>query len=161
MSDVMRRDRYARIRKQLTELLPQTQEPLTHRATVAAVLHHKIPKVSWTGFYMLHDGDLIVDAYQGPLACQVLTAGRGVCWLAMERKTTVVVGDVQSFPGHVACDARSRSEIVVPIFGPDGEPVGVLDVDSHELDHFDEIDEEGYESVVRMLEERWNGAGKP
>jgi GAF domain-containing protein len=108
---------------------------------------------------MLRDGDLVVEAYQGPVACLVLERHTGVCWAGIDRAETIVVPDVHRFPGHIPCDDRSRSEIVVPLFDGDGVPVGVLDVDSHRPDHFDDVDREGYESVVRLLEERWYGRG--
>lgn len=155
MSDSSRRARYARVRDQLAGLIAKTADPLAHRATAAALLHHKVPGVSWTGFYMLRDGELVVDAFQGPVACLVLAPHTGVCWAAIDRRESLVVADVHAFPGHIACDSRSRSEVVVPVFGAGGEPIGVLDVDSHRPDHFDQVDREGYESVVRLLEERW------
>ena len=149
-------NRFRRIRDQLAELIAGTDDPTAHRATAAALLHHKVPGASWTGFYMLREGDLVVDAYQGPVACLVLERHVGVCWAGIDRAETVLVADVHAFPGHIACDSRSRSEIVVPVFGADGTPVGVLDVDSHLPAHFDEEDREGYELIVRMLEARWN-----
>ena len=157
MAHDARRERFARIREQVTELIETTDDPVAHRATAAAGLHHKIPGVSWTGFYMLRQGDLVVDVYQGPVACLVLERHTGVCWAGVDRAETVLVPDVHVFPGHIPCDGRSRSEIVVPMFGSDGVPIGVLDVDSHRPDHFDDLDKEGYESVVRMLEHRWYG----
>jgi GAF domain-containing protein len=156
MTDARRSDRWRRVREQIADLIGATTDPTAHRATAAAILHHKVPGVSWTGFYMLRGGELIVDAYQGPVACLVLERRRGVCWAAVEQRRTVVVPDVEAFPGHIACDSRSRSEIVVPVLAGDGAPVGVLDVDSHAPDHFDEIDRAGYEAVVRMLEARWS-----
>lgn len=156
MSDDRRRARFERLREQIAELIGKTDDPVAHRATAAALLHHKVPGVSWTGFYMLKDGELVVDAYQGPVACLVLARHTGVCWAALDRRETMVVDDVHAFPGHIACDSRSRSEVVVPIFDREGNPIGVLDVDSRNEAHFDEVDAEGYESVIRMLEERWN-----
>jgi GAF domain-containing protein len=161
MSDDSRQRRYERVGAQLAELIAKTADPVAHRATAAALLHHKVPGVSWTGFYMLRDGELVVDAYQGPVACLVLEAHVGVCWAGIDHAQTVMVGDVRDFPGHIACDSRSRSEIVVPITGPDGAPIGVLDVDSHRTNHFDHIDRRGYESIVRLLERRWKGCQAP
>jgi len=156
MTNNHRPNRWARIQIQLAELCGKTSDPTAHRATAAALLHHKVPGVSWTGFYMLKDGELIVDAYQGPVACLVLDRPRGVCWTAMASRETQLVADVETFPGHIACDSRTRSEIVVPILGSNGEAIGVLDIDSHRPDHFDETDREGFESIVRWLEHRWN-----
>lgn len=157
MKDETRRARYLRIRDQIAELIAKTDDAVAHRATAAAVLHHKLPGVSWTGFYMLKNGDLVVDAYQGPAACVVLARHTGVCWAGIDRDETVVVPDVNAFPGHIPCDAGSRSEIVVPVRGADGRPIGVLDLDSHRPGHFDEIDRVGCETVVRLLEQRWFG----
>ena len=157
VSGAARRERYQRIAVQLSELLAKTNSPAAHRATAVALLHHKMPGVSWTGFYLLHDGELVVDAYQGPLACLVLEPHVGVCWAAIDRDQTQVVADVHTFEGHIPCDSRSRSEIVVAIHDADGNPIGVLDVDSHLPDQFDEVDAEGYEMIVEMLECTWNG----
>jgi GAF domain-containing protein len=143
--------RYLRVRDQLADLVRATPDPTARRATAAALVHHKTPGVSWTGFYMLRNDQLIVDAYQGPLACLVLAPHQGVCWAAVDRRETVVVADVHAFPGHVACDSRSRSEIVVPLQGPGNELIGVLDVDSHHLAHFDDTDRMGLEAIVRVL----------
>jgi GAF domain-containing protein len=157
MSDDARRKRYERVREQIGELIASTDDRTAHRATVAAILHHKVPGVSWTGFYLLRDGELVVDAYQGPVACLVLEPHVGVCWAGIDRRETIVVPDVHAFPGHIPCDDRSRSEIVVPVLDADGTAVGVLDVDSHRADHFDQVDREGYESIVRLLEHKWFG----
>lgn len=156
-ADSKRLARYHRLRDQIAELIAKTDDPVAHRATAAALLHHKLSGVSWTGFYLLKGGELVVEAYQGPVACLVLEAHNGVCWAGIDRRESVLVDDVESFPGHIACDSRSRSEVVVPIFGAEGEPIGVLDVDSRLKSHFDNADVAGYESVVRMLESRWNG----
>jgi L-methionine (R)-S-oxide reductase len=154
-SDPRRRARFERIRNQLVELMTKTDNPVAHRSTAAALLHHKVPGTSWTGFYMLRDGELAVDAYQGPVACLVLAPHQGVCWTAIDRGETVVVPDVSAFPGHIPCDSRTRSEIVVPLFGKNGRPSGVLDIDSHRPAHFDDTDRQGYEMVVRALEGAW------
>jgi len=156
MTNQQRRDRFQRIADQLAELMAKTDDRAAHRATAAALLHHKTPGVSWTGFYMLKEGELVVDAYQGPVACLVLEQHAGVCWAAIDTDQTQIVSDVHAFPGHIACDDRSRSEVVVPIHDDDGRPIGVLDIDSHKEDQFNEIDGEGYELIVKVLEERWN-----
>jgi GAF domain-containing protein len=159
MNKTARRQRFSRITRQIEELISATDDPVAHRATAAAILHHKVTGVSWTGFYMVRHHDLVVDAYQGPVACLVLERHTGVCWAGIDRGETVLVPDVHTFPGHIPCDDRSRSEIVVPLFDKEGNTIGVLDADSHHPDHFDEVDREGYESVVRLLERRWYGEG--
>ena len=155
MSEAGKRQRYERIAEQLAELLSKCDDRTAHCATAAALLHHKVPGVSWTGFYFLKGGELVVDAYQGPLACQVLERHVGVCWAAIDNDATQVVDDVHAFPGHIPCDARSRSEVVVPIHDASGTVIGVLDVDSHRAAHFDAVDAEGYERIVRLIEDRW------
>ncbi len=157
MASTARRTRFERIATQLEELIRVTPDPVAHRATAAALLHHKVPRASWTGFYMLKAGRLVVDAYQGPVACLVLQEHTGVCWAAVDRGEPLVVPDVHAFPGHIACDAHSRSELVVPLRGPDGAVAGVLDVDSHEPSRFDEEDLAGYRLVVRVLERAMEG----
>ena len=156
MKDEARRERYKRMVEQLEELLAKTEDRTAQCATTAALLHHKIPGVSWTGFYFLKGGELIVDAYQGPVACQVLEEHVGVCWAAIDANATQIVADVHAVESHIACDANSRSEVVVPIHDAAGTPIGVLDIDSHRPGHFDEVDGAGYESVVKLLEKTWN-----
>ena len=143
--------RYGRIYEQLKGLLAKTNDLNARLATVTAVVHHKMDYFFWTGFYMLIDGDLIVRTYQGPVACQVLEKGRGVCWAAIQRGEAVVVEDVHLFPGHIACDSRSNSEIVIPLKDQKGEIIGVLDVDSREKASFDEVDREWLERIVELF----------
>ena len=100
------------------------------------------------------DGSLNVDVYQGPVACLVLEPHAGVGWAAVDRREPVIVPDVHAFPGHIACDGRTRSEIVVPHLDESGEVIGVLDIDSHRPDAFDDEDREGLELIVAMLEGR-------
>ena len=97
------------------------------------------------------DGDLIVGPYQGPVACIHLEKNTGVCWAGINRAETIVVPDVEKFPGHIACDSRSKSELVVPLKKPDGKIIGVLDVDSSSLDSFDEVDAEWVEKILALL----------
>ena len=148
-----RPSRFERIRDQLEKLFATTTVPVARRATAAALLHHKIPSVSWTGFYLLHDGELIVDTYQGPVACLRLEPHTGVCWAAIDRREPLIVPDVHAFPGHIPCDARTRSELVVPLFRPDGTPSGVLDIDSTTPERFTAADLEGYTLIARFLEQ--------
>ena len=143
--------RYARIEAQLGELFEKAADPVARMATAAALLHHKMPHFFWTGFYFLRGGDLIVGPYQGAPACVVLAPHRGVCWAAIDRRATVIVPDVRDFEGHVACDGRANSEIVVPLRDGTGEIIGVLDVDSADFEAFDEVDEEKLEEVLAMI----------
>ncbi len=156
MTDEKRTARYQRIADQLGELIAKTDDRTAHCATAAALLHHKIPGVSWTGFYFIKDGELVVDAYQGPVACLVLNRHEGVCWAAIDSNVTQLVADVHAVESHIACDANTRSEVVVPIHDKDGSPIGVLDIDSHNTAHFSETDAAGYEVIVNLLENRWN-----
>jgi L-methionine (R)-S-oxide reductase len=143
--------RYQRVYSQLPPLLAETESKTARLATIAALLHHKMPRFFWTGFYLLDRGELTVGPYQGTLACLVLAKNQGVCWAAVNRRQTVVVPDVHKFPGHIACDSRSRSEIVIPLLDEHGAVWGVLDVDSRSLDAFSEVDREWLEKIVRLV----------
>ncbi|MCP2520767.1 GAF domain-containing protein [Candidatus Aminicenantes bacterium AC-708-M15] len=142
--------RYKRIYNQLSDLLLKTNDRIARMATIVALLHHKMPHFFWTGFYRIVNGELIVGPYQGPLACQVLEKNKGVCWACINRRETIIVPDVEKFPGHIACDPRSRSEITVPLW-EDNKVYGVLDVDSKELNAFCEIDRFWLEKIVKLL----------
>jgi L-methionine (R)-S-oxide reductase len=143
--------RYERIYTQLQELVKKSNSTTARMATIVAVLHHKMDTFFWTGFYMLENGELTVNVYQGPVACQILEKNKGVCWAAFNKKETVVVEDVHQFPGHIACDSRSNSEIAVPFKNPQGEVVGVLDVDSKEKAAFDETDARWLEKILDLV----------
>jgi len=151
MDKTKKEGRYQRIYEQLKDLLTKSRNPEARMATIVAVLHHKMEYFFGTGFYMLTDGELIVRTYQGPVACQVLEKNKGVCWAGINRAKTVVVPDVHKFPGHIACDSRSNSEIVVPVFNPEGKVVGVLDVDSTSYAAFDEVDAAWLEKIVALI----------
>ncbi|MDP4207052.1 MAG: GAF domain-containing protein [Bacteroidota bacterium] len=144
-------NRYSRIYSQLTELLEKCELPRARMATVSAVLHHKMDYFFWTGFYLLTDGDLIVANYQGPVACMVLACNQGVCWTGINRNETIIVPDVHQFPGHIGCDSRSKSEIVIPLRDSVGTIIGVMDIDSKELNSFDEVDAEWLEKIVGLI----------
>jgi len=141
---------YARIFDQVSALLVKSNNPIACMATITALLHHKM-NFFWTGFYLLHDGRLQVGPYQGALACIDLKKDTGVCWSAIQLKQTVVVQDVHDFPDHIACDSRSKSEIVVPLYLSDGEIEGVLDIDSDSLGMFDETDAVWLEKFVKLI----------
>jgi GAF domain-containing protein len=143
--------RYERITNQLTALFKQPSNPTAQMSTTCALLHHKMPHYFWTGYYLLQNNRLIVGPYQGPLACQILAEKKGVCWAGVLDKKTVIVPNVHEFPGHVACDSRSNSEIVIPWLSDDGNVLGVLDVDSRKFDAFSEIDREWLERIVGLL----------
>lgn len=151
MDPLKKRERYDRLYEQLSGLMKKTPDPDARMATIVAVLHHKMEYFFWTGFYFLKDGELTVKTYQGPLACQVLEKDTGVCWAGLNSGKTVVVPDVHKFPGHIACDSRSNSEIVVPVAGPDGRVLGVLDADSESFGSFDQVDAEYLERIVRLI----------
>jgi GAF domain-containing protein len=143
--------RYRRVAAQLEELYAEVTDPIARMGSAAALLHHKMPHFFWTGFYRLVDGDLVVGPYQWPLACMVLERHTGVCWAAVDRGESILVPDVHAFPGHIACDARSRSEVVVPVRDRDGETRAVLDVDAEKPDAFRETDVEGLQVIGDLI----------
>jgi GAF domain-containing protein len=142
--------RYERIYFQLKELLNKTDDKIAKMATIVAILHHKMPHFFWTGFYRIINGELIVGPYQGPLACQVLEKNKGVCWACINRKEAIIVPEVEKFPGHIACDPRSKSEITIPLLEKN-VVYGVLDVDSTKINAFCEVDRFWLEKIVKLL----------
>jgi len=151
MEDKKKEGRYSRIYKQLSELVLKSHSASPRMATIVAVLHHKMDYFFWTGFYLLENGEMTVNMYQGPVACQILEKDKGVCWAAFNKKETVLVEDVHQFPGHIACDSRSSSEIVVPLKNKDGEVIGVLDVDSSKKAAFSELDAKWLEKILELV----------
>ncbi|MBN2829699.1 MAG: GAF domain-containing protein [Candidatus Cloacimonetes bacterium] len=146
-----KRNRYQRIYEQYTELLTKTTNTFARMATLSALLHHKLENISWTGFYHLVEGELTVLSYQGPVACQILKGNTGVCWAAINQGKAQVVPNVHDFPGHIACDSRTNSEIVIPIIDLDNKVTAVLDIDSFEFNTFDEIDREELERLCKLI----------
>lgn len=120
-------------------------------ATINAVLTQHFPGFFWTGFYRVCGDRLIVGPYIGTVGCLQIAIGKGVCGTAAARRETVIVDDVTAFPGHIACDPRSKSEIVVPVAGPEGELIAVLDIDAEEQGFFDEHDRLGLERICRLF----------
>ena len=151
MNDKKKEGRYKRIYKQLEEILKKTDNKNARMATIIAVLHNKMDYFFWTGFYLLDKEKLIVNQYQGPVACQELEKDIGVCWTAINTKQTIIVRDVEKFPGHIACDSRSKSEIVVPIKDNNNNIIGVFDIDSNELNSFNNIDEEELKKILELI----------
>ena len=121
-------------------------------ANAAALLYHTLEDLNWAGFYLMENGKLVLNAFQGKPACIEISVGKGVCGTAVAAKETQRVENVHLFPGHIACDSASNSEIVVPLFGKNGEVVGVLDIDSPMFARFDEDDQAGLENFARIIE---------
>ena len=151
MEEIKKEGRYSRIYQQLSELVKKRNNTQARMATIIAVLHHKMDYYFWTGFYLIENGEMTVNMYQGPVACQVLEKNKGVCWAAFNKKETVIVEDVHAFPGHIACDSRSNSEIVVPFKNQIGEITGVLDIDSKEKASFSETDARWLEKILELV----------
>jgi L-methionine (R)-S-oxide reductase len=149
LRDVPRQAAYAQLLEMQRLLLEGSDDPIAGMATTSALLHHAFGHL-WTGFYrVVEPGRLLrVGPYQGSLGCLDIAFGRGVCGTAAAERRTVVVRDVHDFPGHITCDPRSRSEIVVPVFDGQGALIAVLDIDSPVLDAFGDADREGLEALV-------------
>ncbi len=152
MDEKKKEGRYQRLLQQISQLLEKSPDEQAAMATIASVLYNKMEYFFWCGFYRLDGNRLIIGPYQGPTACQVLERG-GVCLASVEQRTTVIVPDVHKFPGHIACDSRSKSEIVIPVKNKMEEITGVLDVDSKELGSFTEIDKIYLEKITSLLTE--------
>jgi len=141
---------YANLVAQLRSLLKDEYNFIANTANFSSLVYNALPDVNWAGFYLLQDHELILGPFQGKPACVRIPLGKGVCGFAAKQCETVIVPDVSEFPGHIACDPESKSEIVIPLF--DGERVlGVLDVDSATLGRFDDQDAEGLNELVTVL----------
>lgn len=143
--------RYERIYQQIKELTTKIDSTLSRMATINALLHYKMDNFFWTGFYLLQNDQLLVGPYQGPLACLTLEKHTGVCWTAIFKKKTIVVKNVNEFPGHIACDSRSKSEIALPLFDQKGNVTGVLDIDSDQYENFNEVDARHLEQITTLV----------
>ncbi len=137
--------------KRMEGLVEDENDPVAKMANIAAELHHG-RGYFWTGWYRVHGAELVLGPFQGPTACTRIQKGQGVCGTAWERGSTVVVPDVEEFPGHIACDPRSRSEIVLPVRDADGQVVAVLDIDSDRKNAFGEEEQEFLEALVQRIE---------
>ena len=143
--------RYLELTPQIEALIAGESNLVANLANVAAALKEAFG-FFWVGFYLAEDRELVLGPFQGPVACTRIGFDQGVCGRAFTNRETIVVPNVDEFPGHIACSSAARSEIVVPIFGVEGEVLGVLDVDSDRLDSFSEADRKGLENIVRVIE---------
>lgn len=151
MRDDDKSARYAEVAKEIAAVLDGEANLVARMATVSNILHHAFGHYFWTGFYLVDPEkpeELVIGPYQGTLGCLRIPFGQGVCGAAAARRETVIVEDVHAFPSHIACDARSESEIVVPVFDSNGRLIGVFDVDSEKKAMFDKSDAEGLETII-------------
>ena len=149
-NSVNKEEKYRLLTEQLKALLEGETDQVAMMANVAAAIQAEMG-FFWTGFYRVVGNELVLGPFQGPVACMHIGFGRGVCGTAWEQRQTIVVPDVELFPGHIACSSLSRSEIVVPLFGTDGEVVAVLDIDSTELATFDQVDRIHLETICQLM----------
>lgn len=138
---------------QLRALLAGEKNLIANLSNASALLYESLPEINWSGFYLFEETsqELVLGPFQGKVACVRIQAGKGVCGTAFEQNKSIVVEDVNQFPGHIACDAASQSEVVVPLQGADGELIGVLDVDAPITNRFDEIDRKYLEEFATIL----------
>ena len=143
-------EKYRLLTEQIKTLIEGETDVIAVMANVCAAIHETMG-FFWTGFYRVVDGELVLGPFQGPVACMHIGFGRGVCGSVWKQRQTIVVPDVEQFPGHIACSSLSRSEIVVPQFSDNGEVQAVLDIDSKELNTFDETDRHYLEAICKMI----------
>src|SRR5688500_145871 len=144
---------YEHLSAQLSSLFAGERDFIANAANLSSLLYHSLPDVNWVGFYLLQHNELVLCPFHGQPACVRIAMGKGVCGTAAELRQTVVVEDVHEFPGHIACDSASNSEIVVPLI-LEGQLIGVLDLDSPRLSRFNDEDAEGLNNLARILLER-------
>ncbi|MBS8265235.1 GAF domain-containing protein [Mesobacillus boroniphilus] len=145
-----REKNYDLLIKQLKALVEDEKNAIANLSNASALLNQFLDRVNWVGFYLMEDGELVLGPFQGLPACVRIPLGKGVCGTAASKQETLRVEDVHAFPGHIACDAASQSEIVVPMI-KDGNVIGVLDIDSPEKNRFDELDQQKLEEFVAVL----------
>ena len=150
MEKTEKQEKYRLLLKQAQAMVESEPDPIANMANVASLIHETFG-FWWTGFYRVIDNQLVLGPFQGPVACTRIGYGKGVCGTAWKECKTIIVKDVELFPGHIACSSESRSEIVVPIFSGD-DVIGVLDIDSEKLATFDEVDGEWLEKIVKVLQ---------
>ena len=148
-----KRDKYSLVYKQVEALLEGEDDCIANMSNIVALLHSTFG-FWWTGFYVVKGDELVLGPFQGPVACSRIPFGRGVCGTAWKRKESIVVPDVEQFPGHIACSSLSRSEIVVPVLRG-GNVIALIDIDSKELNTFDGIDREHLERIADLIGKKW------
>ena len=146
----MKAEKYSLLTEQIRSLIEGETDGVAVMANICAAIHEAMG-FWWTGFYRVKNGELVLGPFQGAVACMHIGFGKGVCGTAWKEQRTIIVPDVEQFPGHIACSSLSRSEIVVPIFSQNGEVTGVLDIDSKELATFDDTDQQYLERICKML----------
>ena len=147
-------EQYKLMNAQLASLIEDVPHRIANMANASALLYDTLEDLNWAGFYLMENGILVLGPFQGKTACIEIRVGKGVCGTAVERDEIMLVEDVHQFPGHIACDSASNSEIVIPIHA-NGEIVGVLDIDSPSFARFDEEDRAGLAEFVRIFERAW------
>ncbi|MHC0037346.1 GAF domain-containing protein [Pseudoneobacillus sp. C159] len=143
-------ENYELVKKQLIALIEDEKSQIANLSNASALLNQFLDRINWVGFYLMDGNELVLGPFQGLPACVRIPVGRGVCGTAVAKKETIVVEDVHQFPGHIACDAASLSEIVIPLV-KNGEIIGVLDIDSPEKARFDEVDKQKLEEIIDVL----------
>lgn len=151
LSSLSKPELYRELGVQISSVIEGETDPVANMANCAALIFHSVPGLNWVGFYLLKGGDLVLGPFQGRAACVRIAFGRGVVGTAAEKRSVIRVADVNEFPGHIACDSASKSEIVVPLVSDDSHLLGVLDVDSPELDRFDAEDEAGLRAIGKII----------
>ena len=146
----MKEEKYKLLVSQVASLIDGESDQIAVMANVSAAIHQSLG-FWWTGFYRVIGDELLLGPFQGPVACMHIPYGKGVCGTAWQRAETVIVPDVEQFPGHIACSSESRSEIVVPVFGPEGKVIAVLDIDSTQLSTFDDTDRKYLEQICSLI----------
>lgn len=149
---------YGRLAAQLAGLLAGERGFVANAASTAALVYRELPDLNWAGFYVFEGGELVLGPFEGEPACERIAVGKGVCGTSAERRETVVVEDVHDFPGHIACDSASNSEIVVPLIA-EGRLIGVLDLDSPTVGRFDSDDRAGLEKLAGVFLENTDTSG--
>ena len=143
-------EKYQKLVANVKAIIEGETDMIAVMSNIAAEIHQTM-KFWWTGFYRVKDGELILGPFQGPIACMHIAYGRGVCGTAWMKEDTIIVPDVEQFPGHIACSSQSRSEIVVPVFDKENKVIAVLDIDSERLSTFDETDQKYLEEICHLI----------